>query len=43
MRHKVFISHHHSNDQRHKDTLVEFGEKNDIFLDQSVDTGGYIR
>ena len=39
MRHKVFISHHHSSDRRYKDALVEFGEKHDIFLDQSVDTG----
>lgn len=39
MRHKVFVSHHHGNDQRYKDALVEFGEKHDIFLDQSVDTG----
>ena len=39
MRHKVFISYHHSSDQRYKDALVEFGEKHDIFLDQSVNTG----
>ena len=39
MRHKVFISYHHSNDQWFKDELVNLGEKHDIFLDQSVDTG----
>ena len=39
MRHKVFISYHHRNDQEFKDELVEFGEKHNIFLDQSVDTG----
>ena len=37
--HKVFISHHHDNDQRYKETLVEFGEKYSIFVDRSVDTG----
>ena len=37
--HKVFISYHHSNDQWHKEALVEFGESNSIFLDRSVDTG----
>ena len=37
--HKVFISYHHSNDQWHKEALVEFGERNSIFLDRSVDTG----
>ena len=39
MRHKVFISHHHSNDQGYQEALVEFGERQDVFLDQSVDTG----
>ena len=39
MRHKVFISHHHGNDQGYKEALVKFGESHDIFLDQSVDTG----
>ncbi len=39
MRHKVFISHHHSNDQGYKEALVDFGERHNIFLDQSVDTG----
>lgn len=37
--HKVFISHHHSNDQWYKDALVGFGEENSIFVDRSVDTG----
>ena len=37
--HKVFISHHHDNDQRYKEALVEFGEKYSIFVDRSVDTG----
>lgn len=36
--HKVFISHHHSNDQWYKDALVGFGEENSIFVDRSVDT-----
>ncbi len=37
--HKVFISHHHDNDQWYKERLVEYGEKYSIFLDRSVDTG----
>ena len=37
--HKVFISHHHDNDQWYKEELVRFGEQNKIFIDQSVDTG----
>jgi len=37
--HKVFISHHHANDQRYKDALVDLGEGNSIFVDRSVDTG----
>ena len=37
--HKVFISHHHGNDQGYKEALVEFGEKHEIFVDRSVDTG----
>ena len=36
--HKVFISYHHDNDQHHKDSLVTFGEQNQIFIDRSVDT-----
>ena len=37
--HKVFISHHHRNDQWYKEKLVELGEKHEIFVDRSVDTG----
>ena len=37
--HKVFISHHHDNDQWYKEKLVEFGEQYSIFVDRSVDTG----
>ena len=37
--HKVFISHHHDNDQAYKEALVKFGEDNQIFIDRSVDTG----
>ncbi len=37
--HKVFISYHHDNDRPYKDGLVEFAEKNQIFIDASVDTG----
>lgn len=39
MPHKVFISHHHRNDQSYKNGLVRFGEDNGIFIDRSVDTG----
>lgn len=37
--HKVFVSYHHGNDQRYKECLVDFGERNSIFVDRSVDTG----
>ena len=37
--HKVFISHHHDNDQWYKEELATFGEQHQIFIDQSVDTG----
>ena len=37
--HKVFVSHHHKNDQDYKNTLVEFGKEHKIFVDRSVDTG----
>lgn len=37
--HKVFVSHHHANDQDYKNSLVKFGEQNKIFVDRSVDTG----
>ena len=37
--HKVFISHHHHNDQQYKEALVRFGEQQAMFVDRSVDTG----
>ena len=37
--HKVFVSYHHENDQSYKEGLVALGERNNIFIDQSVDTG----
>ena len=37
--HKIFISHHHDNDQWYKEELVKFGEQYSIFVDRSVDTG----
>ena len=37
--HKVFISHHHKNDQGYKEKLVKFGRQHSIFIDESVDTG----
>lgn len=37
--HKIFISYHHANDQRWKESLLAFGEANKIFIDRSVDTG----
>lgn len=37
--HKVFISHHHQNDEYYKKRLVSFGEQHSIFIDRSVDTG----
>ena len=37
--HKVFISHHHRNDQWYKEKLVEFGKRHSVFVDRSVDTG----
>ena len=39
MKHKVFISYHHANDQYYKEKLLEFNEKHKIFIDMSVDTG----
>lgn len=38
-KHKVFISYHHDNDQEYKEKLSTFGESQDIFTDESVDTG----
>lgn len=39
VRHKVFISYHHANDQWAKDRLIELNKQYDIFVDCSVDTG----
>ena len=39
MAHRVFISHHHANDQAYKESLVRYGEEHEIFQDVSVDTG----
>ena len=39
MKHRVFISYHHENDQWAKDHLIELNEQYDIFIDESVDTG----
>ena len=38
-KHKVFISYHHTNDQWAKEALLKCNEENDIFIDDSVDTG----
>ena len=38
-KHKVFVSHHHDNDQAYKEALLESNELYDIFVDASVDTG----
>ena len=37
--HKVFISYHHTSDQKYKDFLVQFNAQHQIFDDRSVDTG----
>ena len=37
--HKVFISYHHAIDQPFKEALVQFNDRNQIFIDKSVDTG----
>lgn len=39
VKHKVFISYHHKNDQSYKDGLSRFGEEHNLFIDMSVDTG----
>ena len=39
MRHKVFISYHHGNDQYHREALSAFNEMNDLFIDRSVQMG----
>ena len=38
MKHRVFISYYHADDQDYKDQLIQFGEKHNIFTDMSVDT-----
>ncbi len=38
-KHKVFISYHHANDQHYKESLIEWSNSYDIFIDASVDTG----
>ena len=37
--HKVFVSFHHNNDQEFKDSLVNWAETNNVFIDGSVDMG----
>ena len=37
--HKVFISHHHANDQAYKNDLLALNSQYPIFIDASVDTG----
>jgi len=39
-RHKVFISYHHNNDQAYKNELLRLNSVFNIFIDESVDTGG---
>lgn len=39
IKHKVFISYHHANDQWAKYELLAFNRKHNIFIDGSVDTG----
>lgn len=39
IKHKVFISHHHDNDQAYKDALLKGNDQYDIFIDGSVDIG----
>jgi len=39
IKHKVFISYHHKNDQYYKDALVKMNERYSIFIDHSIDTG----
>ncbi len=38
MKHKVFISFYHADDQQYKDKLVKCSEENNIFIDMSVNT-----
>lgn len=39
MKHKVFISYHHKNDQAYKNALQKFNEIYEIFIDGSVEMG----
>ncbi len=39
MKHKVFISYHHANDQYYKEELIRLNDIHNIFIDFSVDTG----
>lgn len=39
-KHKAFISYHHANDQWYKNELLRLNQLHDIFIDESVDTGG---
>lgn len=39
VKHRVFISYHHENDQWAKDRLIELNNKYNIFIDESVNTG----
>lgn len=39
MKHRVFVSYHHKNDQAYKGYLINWAEENNIFVDWSVDTG----
>jgi hypothetical protein len=39
IKHKVFISYHHANDQWYKNELLRLNKVFDIFIDASVDTG----
>lgn len=39
VKHKVFITYHHDNDQWYKEELLRLNAKHDIFIDGSVDTG----
>lgn len=36
---KVFISYHHRLDQAYKESLLQFNQEHEIFIDASVDTG----
>lgn len=38
-KHKCFISYHHENDQYYKNKLSLWAKENDVFIDDSVETG----